>query len=187
MIEIMSSDLIERLRQLGRRNRELRAGEFVFRRNDEVRALYLVERGEAHLVRFQDDGSQLVLQRAPAGRILAEASAYSDVYHCDALAIRPTSVTEIELQRFRAAVRADPALAEAWSQALAKEMQAARLRAELLSLKTVAARLDAWLSLHPEGVPGKGEWKTLAAQLGVTPEALYRELARRKSNQTAGT
>ena len=47
-----------------------------------------------------------------------------------------------------------------------------------MGMKRVSARLDAWLSLRP--LPPKGEWAMLADDLGVTREALYRELARRR-------
>jgi hypothetical protein len=43
----------------------------------------------------------------------------------------------------------------------------------------VAARLDAWLTL--KRLPPKGEWGALADDIGVTREALYRELARRRA------
>jgi CRP-like cAMP-binding protein len=88
-------------------------------------------------------------------------------------------VAEIDRGRFRSALLSVERLADAWNHYLAREVQATRLRAEILSLRKVAARLDAWLSLHAGKLPEKGEWKILATQIGVTPEALYRELARR--------
>lgn len=60
------------------------------------------------------------------------------------------------------------------------ELQNARLHAEILSLKTVAQRLDAWMTWKDGVFPRKGEWKTIASQLGVSPEALYREIAKRR-------
>ena len=48
--------------------------------------MHFVRRGAIHLVRTQEDGAALILQRARAGAILAEASVYSDRYHCDARA-----------------------------------------------------------------------------------------------------
>lgn len=64
-------------------------------------------------------------------------------------------------------------------QNLARTVQAARVRAEIRSLPKVAERLDAWLD---EGhvLPTKGRWQDLAAELGVSREALYRELAQRR-------
>jgi hypothetical protein len=47
----------------------------------------------------------------------------------------------------------------------------------------VAARLDAWIASNDGNVLGKREWKIVASQIGVSPEALYRELAKRRSNR----
>jgi CRP-like cAMP-binding protein len=78
------------------------------------------------------------------------------------------------------ALENDPALARALAQYLALEVQSARARAEIVALKTVAARLDAWLALNNGPLPPKGRWCEVAEEIGVTPEALYRELARRR-------
>jgi CRP-like cAMP-binding protein len=63
---------------------------------------------------------------------------------------------------------------------LANAVQEARLRAEIRSLRTTAERLDAWLG-EGRALPVKGQWQDLAGELGVTREALYRELAKRRS------
>jgi len=47
-------------------------------------------------------------------------------------------------------------------------------------LKTVAARLDAWLAFHDNQLPPRGKRVEFAREIGVSPEALYRELARRR-------
>lgn len=59
-------------------------------------------------------------------------------------------------------------------------VHATRARAALLRLRGVAARPDAWLALTDAGLPPRGELRGLADEIGVTPEALYRELARRR-------
>jgi len=75
----------------------------------------------------------------------------------------------------------DRDFSHAWSAHLATEVQRARLHAEIVSLTTVAARLNAWLAWNGP-LPEKGEWSAVAEQIGVSPEALYRELARRRGN-----
>jgi hypothetical protein len=45
----------------------------------------------------------------------------------------------------------------------------------------VADRLDAWLAAGEGKLPAKGEGRGLAAEIGISPEALYRELARRRA------
>ncbi|UJS26339.1 Crp/Fnr family transcriptional regulator [Thiothrix winogradskyi] len=161
------------------KERHLAAGTFLFYQGDEVESLFLVLSGEIHLVRHQPDGSSITLQRGRAGGILAEASLYSRCYHCHATAQKAATVQALPRQAVLARLQADCGFAQNWMAYLAQEVQQARFRSELLSLKTVAARLEAWLNWRGGGLPPKGEWKTLAEQLGVSPEALYREIARR--------
>ena len=73
----------------------------------------------------------------------------------------------------------DPAFAAAWATHLADEVRTARLRAEILAFKTVADRLGAWIAAKGE-FPPKGTWKTVAQEIGISPESLYREIARRR-------
>ncbi|MGB7306132.1 MAG: hypothetical protein WBD13_17785 [Burkholderiaceae bacterium] len=47
-------------------------------------------------------------------------------------------------------------------------------------MKKVSERVDAWLDWLDGEFPPKGQWKSIAAQIGVSAESLYRELATRK-------
>jgi CRP-like cAMP-binding protein len=179
MIAIMS-ELEHHFRDLRGQEHIFEAGQYVFHLGDAARIMHFVHGGMVHLIRNQTDGFVLVLQKAGAGSILAEASLYSDRYHCDAVASVTThsvAFTKFDLQ---AHLRDRPAFAEAWARHLAHELQKTRMQAEILCLKTVTRRLDAWIAYGDRGLPRKGEWKTLASELGVSPEALYREMARRR-------
>jgi CRP/FNR family transcriptional regulator, dissimilatory nitrate respiration regulator len=90
-------------------------------------------------------------------------------------------VAGLPKQRFLSVLADDPALATSWSALLARSVQAARLRSEIRSLPRVADRLDAWLG-EGNALLEKGRWQEVAAELGVTREALYRELSRRRTN-----
>ena len=179
MIEIMST-LEPLLAGLKPTTRNFAAGEYLFHRGDAVGVLHVVREGEAHLVRHQAGGAALVLQRAGPGAVLAEASLFSRRYHCDAIAATPLQTQAVRIAALLARLREDGAAAQAWLRHLAGEMQAARQRAEMLALRGVRARLDAWLAGGDGALPAKGAWKALAAELAVTPEALYREIARRR-------
>ena len=121
----------------------------------------------------------LVLQRAGSGSILAEASVYSGRYHCDARAETDAVTFAVTRRNLLQGLSENPDLERAWTSHLAQEVQWARLHAEILSIKTVAARLNAWCAWHG-GLPGKGQWANIANELGVSPEALYREMAKRR-------
>lgn len=181
MISIMLT-LIDDLRDGRSRPIALAPGQHLFRLGDPVSALYVVKTGRIHLIRHQRDGSALILQKSASGSIVAEASIYAEKYHCDAVASVPTRVTAIPLADFHRRLRGEPDFAEAWARHLAHELQQARLHAEILSIKTVANRLDAWIGARGGEAPQKGDWKLVANEIGVTPEALYREMARRRQD-----
>lgn len=167
--------------RLAHREMSFPAGASIFRIGDRVTSLHVVLSGFIHLVRFQPDGSSLVLQRARAGVVLAEASVYSARYHCAATAETPATTWAVKLDDFRGRLAESPILAEAWARHLAHEVQSARLHSEILSLKTVAARLDAWIAWHGTLLP-KGSWSLIAQEIGVSSEALYREIGRRRKD-----
>jgi CRP-like cAMP-binding protein len=159
--------------------RRIDAGAQLFHGGDPVHNMYLVLEGAVDLTRVTSAGAPVILQRARPGQVLAEASAYSATYHCDAQAVTEALVHAVPVVDFRARLTADPDLAERWASYLAHAVQRARLRAEIRTLRTVAERLDAWLG---EGhiMPAKGAWQDVAAEIGVSREALYRELSRRR-------
>ena len=176
MIEIMSAAaalFADPDRQL-----TLAPGTFLFCRGARIREVFLVQAGAVQLARHHTDGRVLVQQRAGPGQVIAEASLFSARYHCDAIATAPSRVLAFDRARLRARLADDGAFAQAWLQHLALEVQRARLRSEVLSLRTVGERLDAWLQALG-AAPARGGWKAVAEQIAVSPEALYRELARR--------
>lgn len=154
-------------------------GEVLFHRGDRVRSMYLVTAGRIDLVRHTESGARMILQRVAPGQALAEASAYSRTYHCDGTASDASSVCAIPVDVFRERLMRDPDASAAWSAQLSHDLQSARLHAEIRTLRTVAERLDAWLS-GERTLPPRGQWQDLAELLGVSREALYRELAKRR-------
>ena len=113
--------------------------------------------------------------------VVAEASAYSDSYHCDAVAATDCIVLALPKSVFLSAMASDPGLAATWAATLARGVQAARIKSEIRSLPKVTERLEAWLG-EGNQLPEKGHWQDVANELGITREAFYRELARRKKS-----
>lgn len=179
MILIMSIDHRRLFDTAMASDRQLQRGESLFLAGDPPSHIALVRKGLLHLLRSTSAGAAVILQAAGPGDVLAEASAYSPVVHCSAVAARMTIVTLLPMVAFRRRLRDSPDLAEAWSAYLARSVQSARMLAEIRTLRTVAERLDAWLG---EGgvLPAKGFVQDLASEIGVTREALYREVARRR-------
>lgn len=175
MIEIM----LNHIQLLSHTRQVFRKGQYLFHQGDPVVSMFLIESGEARLLRWQRNGGAIALQRALPGSFLAEASLFTASYHCDATATTRVSARLISRLAMRKLFENDPAFAAAWASHLADEVRSARLRAEILALRTVAERLDAWVAAQGR-FPPKGTWKTVAQEMGTSPEALYREIAQRR-------
>jgi CRP-like cAMP-binding protein len=150
-------------------------GARVFRVGDRPSGMFYVTGGEVTLQRYGADGEQLVLQRVRRG-FAGEASLQSDRYHCDAIAVADSRVVRVPIGAVQAALQSDPAFAMRWIGMLNQEVRRLRQRCERLGLRTVEARL-----MHLVEAEGDGSGvaidcglKSVARELGVTHEALYR-------------
>lgn len=178
MIFIMLNEI---LNGLARRSTQAiyKKDAIIFSRGDPVGSLFILIEGQVALSRFSMDGNELVLCRAEGPCVLAEASIYSDNYHCDAVALTACEIQKASKNDFISLLASNSDLAYSWSSHLAKMLQSARQQCEIMRLKKVSERVDVWLALNDGNLPPNGHWKGLAAQLGVSAEALYRELASR--------
>ncbi len=158
----------------------LAKGQVLFRNAEPVRSMFIVEEGSVELVRHARSGTRLVLSRVRPGYVLAEASAYAKVYHCDGVSLSRSRVKRVSISEFQQKLTSNADLQYVWAKALAHELQAARMNAEVRTLRTVAEKVDVWLESN-KLLPPKGELQVLAQVLGVTREALYRELAKRRA------
>jgi CRP/FNR family transcriptional regulator, dissimilatory nitrate respiration regulator len=159
--------------------KSLGKNETLFFTGGSVQSMYFVSQGQVDLVRHTQSGTRILLFWAGEGKVLAEASAYSETYHCDGTASEPSQVLAIPVTTFRARLDQDTRLASLWAAQLARGLQAARMNSAIKTMRTVDERLDAWLD-DGRAIPNKGEWQLLAQALGVTREALYRAMAKRR-------
>lgn len=174
MIAIMSDIFLDRPSTV----RVLRKGRYLFHQGDAIQHMFQIIEGEVQLIRRHKQGHTLILQRGLLGNILAEASLFTDTYHCDAVAVEISKVRYFSRKDVLTQFEDKPAFARTWANHLSSEVRAARFKTEILSQRTVAQRLDMWL-LQNGTLPDKGSWKQLAAEIGTSPEALYREIAKR--------
>lgn len=167
-------------------------GDTLFVVGDKPQAMFFIESGEVVLQRLGLQGEPIVLQRSRRG-FVAEASLQSTCYHCEARVTMDARVTQIGMTHLQSAMATDLVFAQRWISMLNQELKRLRLQCERLALNKVEDRLlhlietegdDGHLSI------GSG-LKSLAAQLGVTHEALYRcvaslEKAQRLKRQPQG-
>ena len=161
--------------------RALAAGQTLFRTGARTAGLYEIVKGKVRLVRIDRSGREAVLQVAAPGDTLAEASLFSLTYHCDAIAstdavvrLYPKAILVGELQR-------NPKFAQDFAAMLARQVMTLRTRLEQRNIHSARDRVRHYLAINadPSGrtVVLSGTLKDMAAELGLSHEALYRTLA----------
>jgi CRP-like cAMP-binding protein len=137
--------------------------------------MFFVASGEVVLERPGLQGSPVILQRTRRG-FISEASLKSARYHCHGLVVANAQIIKIPIRDIRDALESDPAFSGRWINMLNREVKRLRLQCERLSLTKVQDRLVHLL--ETEGENGKfpigAGVKSMAGELGVTHEALYR-------------
>jgi len=150
-------------------------GTCLFKSGDKPERMFFVVSGEVVLERPGLQGSSVILQRTRRG-FVSEASLKSAKYHCHGQVVANAKIVQIPIRKVRDAMDCDPAFAGRWIGMLNKEVKRLRLQCERLSLTKVQDRFVHLL--ETEGVDGHypigAGLKSLAAELGVTHEALYR-------------
>jgi CRP-like cAMP-binding protein len=162
-------------------DRKLKAGEALFRLGDKTAGLCEVLAGRVRLSRVDRSGHEVILHVAGAGETLAEASLFSPSYHCDAIASSDALVRIYPKAAVLAAFDKDPKAAQAFTATLARQVMNLRTRIEQRNIRSARERVRHFLSVNADAdgrtVALRGTLKDLAAELGLTHEALYRTLA----------
>jgi CRP-like cAMP-binding protein len=161
--------------------RVLAPGQALFRLGDRTVGIYEVLQGEVQMVRVDASGREIILYAASAGEVFAEAALFSPVYRCDALTKTGATVRLYPKAKVLSEFRQDPRAADAFMAILAHEIMNLRTRLEQRNIRSARDRVRHFLALNT-GTDGRtvllrGTLKDLAAELGLTHEALYRALA----------
>jgi CRP/FNR family transcriptional regulator, dissimilatory nitrate respiration regulator len=150
-------------------------GECLFTAGEKPFYMFFISSGEVLLERMGRHGESIVLQRTRYG-IASEASLQSARYHCNGKVIAPSEITGVPIREIEATLKSDPEFSGRWIGMLNREVKRLRLQCERLSLHKVQDRLLHFLETEGQ----KGQYplgsglKSLAGELGVTHEALYR-------------
>ena len=161
--------------------RKLEAGRTLFRQGDKASAVFEVVQGRVQLIRHTVDDHPVVMHTALPGHLFAEAALFAGAYQCDAVAPVAAWVRAYPKRELLAALRADPAIAERFMAELAHQVHALRAKLEERNIRSARQRVLHHVSLRA-GDDGRtmrldGTLVELAAEIGLTHEALYRTLA----------
>ncbi|MBU2486676.1 MAG: Crp/Fnr family transcriptional regulator [Alphaproteobacteria bacterium] len=151
----------------------MKKGVALFHRDDPATAMYHVISGQVHLLRHTRQGDEVVIHRAHDDESFAEAALFSPVYHCDAVAGADSELVRIDKIAALERMKTDPDFAIAISARFAGQIQNYRRRLEIVAIRDAKARVFAAVA---DGML-TGNIKPVAAQIGLTHEAIYRALS----------
>ena len=152
-------------------------GDYLFHQGKKPEYMFFIVSGEAVLTRISSHGEPTILQRCKGG-FVSEASLLVDAYHCDAIATHNGQAITLPIKSLREAL-ADSKFSMKWVQLLSKEIMRLRTQSERLGLKDIRSKLIHLI--ETEGKQGvlilQSDLKSMASEIGVTHEALYRAIA----------
>ena len=148
--------------------------EFAFRQEEKTRGLFFVSAGKIELRRTTESGALVTVHRARSGEIFAEASLFSDTYHCDAITVMDTTLFELQRAYILTQLQIKPDFAIMMTKHLAKQNQFYRRKIEILAIKSATARVYSALSDNLL----QSDIVSFASEIGLTHEAVYRSLRR---------
>lgn len=157
----------------------VKKGSVLFGPGDASQGFYAVQDGAVRIYRVSSKGKEITLEIAGAGSTLAEASLFSDIYHCYAEALKDSTVYLVQKDEFLKMIQKDIRFAATWIHILSLEIIHLRQRIEELSLKSPRARIVSYILLLSEiqnslRVKLPVHRKSIATLLGMTHETFYR-------------
>lgn len=174
--EYVPPSLREAARPLALRRRQI-----LYREGDPATAIFYVRAGELEAARYSPDGEPLVMLRASGGEFFAELALAGERYGCSAQARTECELHVLPKAAVLEALGSDPdfALAFLYSQMRTARRQCSRY--ERVRLRRAEDRIVHYLVTEC-GADGavrlSGPLADWAGELGLTPESLYRALAR---------
>jgi CRP-like cAMP-binding protein len=162
--------------------RTLARGEALFRQGDPAVAIFAIETGRLRLERHTPDGRLVPLHTARAGETFAEASLFSESYHCDAIGLDSGTCVRVYPKKVVLhALGGEQSSMVGLLAAMARQLQGLRQRLEVRNVGSARERVLLALSLRVTGstntVDLPAPLQDFAADIGLTREALYRTLA----------
>lgn len=162
----------------------LEPGQTLFLQGDDPPGLPFLTDGRIDLLRHTETGRSVRIHVARAGETFAEASIFAENCHCDAVAAEPSHLRLLPKRSVLRAFETQPGLGHVFSLHLAQSLMTARrlleLRATTPLTEQVLARLSD-LADETGALPRETSLISIAADLDVTPPALYRAIAALKT------
>lgn len=164
---------LDKLPTSSRTPREIAEGQTLFVQANATKGFYYLVDGIIDLKRVTCSGHSITIHRARSGDTFAEASLFSDTYHCTATAFCDSTVIECERSAILQLLEKDKEFSRLMISRFATQIQESRRRVELLSIRSADERV---LAAFEDGLL-VDEISNFAESIGLAPETVYRTLA----------
>ncbi|PCI45289.1 MAG: Crp/Fnr family transcriptional regulator [Proteobacteria bacterium] len=157
----------------------IKKGEQLFTQGDSITSFYHLQTGRIKLIRNTLEGGESLIHVALSGETLAEASLFSNEYHCSAIAIIESKVRCYKKHDFLQLIEKNTAIMKKLLQIFSQQVRDLRTINEI---KNIHSARDRVLTFIKSEMDDKREitltisLKDVAYKIGLAHETFYREL-----------
>lgn len=174
MSDVLLPEPFNKIESIHTRAIQLSAGETLFLQGDSTKGLYYLMVGAVDLTRDTLNGHNVIVHRAREKEMFAEASLFSNAYHCTATAVKDSKIIECSRSIVDELLRNDIEFTRYVATRFAIQIQEGRRRVELLSIRSADERI---LAAFNDGLLIDDIAK-FADVIGLAQETVYRALNR---------
>lgn len=153
--------------------------ESLFLQDQKIKNFYFLHKGVLKLVRASVEGEQSIMHVAYAGEFIAEASLFSEKYHCFAIAESESEIISYNKADFLAYLDTSPSAMLSLLKTFAQQVRDLRVINEIKNINSAKERILAYLSNAKDGtnvIQLSISLKETAYKIGLAHETFYREL-----------
>lgn len=159
----------------------LTVGQPLFHKGEPAKAVYAIQSGRIRLLHYTESGQIVNHYQVNPGELCAEVVLFIDAYACTAIVEEPTQVLVFPKQVFLSALQQDSALAIAFMTQMAYRLHLTKTMLEIRGIRSARERVLHYLRFM---IPTSQNFvfleqplKSIAYDLGISPEVLSRTLA----------
>ena len=154
-------------------------GETLFQQGGQVERIYCVKSGKIKLTRNTIEGTPITLHIAQSGETFAEASLFSDQYHCSAIADSKTEISYFRKSDLLNYLEQNPAAMKNLLITFSHQVRALRAINEIKNIRSAKERILAFIRSEmndDKQVVLSMSLKDVAHRIGLAHETFYREI-----------
>lgn len=176
---MVKSFLYEIFTELKSKELFLVKGENLFFQGSPVINLYYIKTGKLKLVRNTIEGGEVLLHLALSGETIAEASLFSNEYHCSAISDSVSEILVYKKVELLLHLEKHPAAMKGLLKIFAQQVRDLRAISEIKNVNSAKERILSFIRYEMnqnKEVHLEISLKDIAYKIGLAHETLYREL-----------